>query len=101
MQKYAEEAAIKQMKQVQKNFNSHWSINRGKAGEGKWLGQNPWQDENHKEIPNFIQGIAERQTFYKNLMAKFPNNPIQSTTIIRNGFTLLRYLTMKRELSPR
>ena len=75
MQKYAEEAAIKQMKQVQKNFNSHWSINRGKAGEGEWLGQNPWQDENHKEIPNFIQGIAERQTFYKNLMAKFPNNP--------------------------
>ena len=75
MQKYAEEAAIKQMKQVQKNFNSHWSINRDKAGEGKWLGQDPWQDENHKEIPNFIQGIAERQTFYKNLMAKFPNNP--------------------------
>ena len=31
MQKYAEEAAIKQMKQVQRNFNSHW----GKT--------NPWQ----------------------------------------------------------
>ena len=30
MQKYAEEAAVKQMKQVQRNFNSHWgSTNRG------------------------------------------------------------------------
>ena len=28
MQKYAEEAALKQMKQVQQNFNNHWSIYR-------------------------------------------------------------------------
>ena len=75
MQKYAEEAARKQMKQVQQNFNNHWSIHRTQAGQGKWLGENPWQDENHKEIPNFIQGIAERQTFYKDLLARFPNNP--------------------------
>ena len=75
MQKYAEDAARKQMKQVQQNFNNHWSIHRTQAGKGKWLGENPWQDENHKEIPNFIQGIAERQPFYKSLLAKFPNNP--------------------------
>ena len=74
MQKYAEEAARKQMKQVQQNFNNHWSIHRTQAGSGKWLGEDPWQDENHKEIPNFIQGIAERQGFYKDLMARFPNN---------------------------
>ena len=75
MQKYAEDAARKQMKLVQQNFNNHWSIHRTQAGKGKWLGENPWQDENHKEIPNFIQGIAERQPFYKSLLAKFPNNP--------------------------
>ena len=75
MQKYAEDAARKQMKQVQQNFNNHWSIHRTQAGKRKWLGENPWQDENHKEIPNFIQGIAERQPFYKSLLAKFPNNP--------------------------
>ena len=75
MQKYAEEAARKQMKQVQQNFNNHWGINRSQAGNGKWLSENPWQDENHKEIPNFIQGIAERQPFYKSLLARFPNNP--------------------------
>ena len=75
MQKYAEDAARKQMKTVQQNFNNHWNIRRTQAGTEKWLGENPWQDENHKEIANFIQGIAERQTFYKNLLARFPNNP--------------------------
>ena len=75
MQKYAEDAARKQMKQVQQNFNNPWGIHRDQAGKGKWLGENPWQDENHQEIPDFIQGIAERQGFYKELVAKFPNNP--------------------------
>ncbi|EKC46454.1 Phage integrase family, partial [human gut metagenome] len=75
MQKYAEDAARKQMKQVQQNFNNHWSIRRTQAGKGKWMGQEPWQDENHQVIPNFIQGIAERQPFYKDLVARFPDNP--------------------------
>ncbi len=75
MQKYAEDAARKQMKQVQQNFNNHWSIRRQQAGKGKWLGEEPWQDENHHVIPDFIQGIAERQPFYKDLVAKFPDHP--------------------------
>ena len=63
MQKYAEEAAIKQMRQVQRNFDRHWS------------GQDPWRDENHQAIPNFIEDIAKRQPFYKILLQKFPNDP--------------------------
>ena len=63
MQKYAEEAARKQMQQVQRNFNSHWR------------GQEPWQDENHKVIANFIEDIAKQQPVYKYLTAKFPDNP--------------------------
>lgn len=63
MQKYAEEAARKQMKQVQQNFRSHWG------------NTHPWQDENHKEIEGFIEGIAQKQTCYKYLQSKFPNNP--------------------------
>ena len=63
LQKYAEEAAIRQMKQIQKNFNSHWG------------NQEPWQDENHNVIPNFIEGIAQKQPVYKNLLTRFPNNP--------------------------
>ena len=63
MQKYAEDAAIKQMKQVQRNFRNHWGNN------------DPWIDETGKEIPNFIEDIAKRQPFYKSLLAKFPNEP--------------------------
>lgn len=63
MQKYAEEAARKQMKIVQRNFNNHW----GKT--------NPWQDEHHVEIPNFIQGIAKKLPYYKELVQRYPNDP--------------------------
>ena len=63
MQKYAEEAARKQMKTVQRNFNNHW----GKT--------NPWQDEHHVEIPNFIEGIAQKLPLYKQLMQRYPNDP--------------------------
>ncbi len=73
MQKYAEEAAMKQMKQVQRNFDNHWSIYRKESKN--WLRQEPWVDENGQPIHNFIQQIAERQPFYKDLLAKFPNNP--------------------------
>lgn len=63
LQKYAEDAAIKQMKQIQRNFNNHWG------------NRDPWIDENGKVIPNFIEGIAQRQSVYKSLVARFPNNP--------------------------
>lgn len=73
MQKYAEDAARKQMKQVQENFNNHWGIHRNQ--DSNWLTQEPWQDENHQVIPNFILQIAQRQPFYKELVARFPHNP--------------------------
>lgn len=63
MQKYAEEAVKKQMRQVQRNFNNHWS------------GQDPWRDENQQVIPNFIENIAQKQPVYKALLQKFPNDP--------------------------
>lgn len=63
MQKYAEQAARKQMMQVQRNFNNHWGTT------------NPWQDERHIEIANFIEDIAKRQPCYKYLSKKFNGNP--------------------------
>ena len=63
MQKYAEDAARKQMKQIQRNFNNHWGKN------------DPWIDENGKVIPGFIEQIAQRQPVYKYLAAKYQNNP--------------------------
>lgn len=63
MQKYAEEAALKQMRQVQRNFKNHW---------GK---EHPWQDEKHREIEGFIEGIAQKQPIYKALQSRFPDEP--------------------------
>lgn len=62
MQKYAEEAATKQMRQVQRNFDSHWS------------GQELWRDENKQVIPDFIENIAKRQPVYKALQMKYDGN---------------------------
>ena len=62
MQKYAEDAAIKQMKQVQKTFNSHWGST------------NPWQDERHIEIPHFIEDLAKKTPYYKLLSQKYAGN---------------------------
>lgn len=62
LQRYAEEAAIKQMKQVQQSFNQHWGST------------NPWQDERHQEIPHFIEDIAKRQPVYQYLTKKFNGN---------------------------
>ena len=62
MQKYAEAAAIKQMKQVQRNFNSHWGNTP------------PWQDERHQEIPNFIEDLAKKLPVYKMLSEKYDGN---------------------------
>ena len=62
MQRYAEQAAWDNMKQLQQRFNNHW----GKV--------NPWQDEYHREIPNFIENIAKRLPYYKYLDKRFEHN---------------------------
>ena len=72
MQKYAEEAAVKQMKLVQQNFNNHWGIRR--TQNNFMPGEKPWQDEHHQEIANFIEDIAKRQPVYKYLATKYDNN---------------------------
>jgi penicillin-binding protein 1A len=63
MQKYAEEAVNKQMSQVQRRFFEHWR------------GQNPWQDENHKDIVNFVEDIARKTKSYSYLSTKYNSNP--------------------------
>ena len=63
MQKYAEEAAIQQMEVLQQRFKQHWG------------NTNPWQDERHQEIPNFIEDLAKKTTAYKYLETRFPDQP--------------------------
>ena len=82
MQKYAEKAVHQQMKQVQQNFNNHWSIYRNQSKN--WLRQAPWRDENGNEIPGFIDQIAQRQPFYKALLNRYPNQPDSVNYYYRN-----------------
>ena len=63
MQKYAEDAANKQMQIVQHNFDNHWR------------GQNPWRDKTGKEIPNFIEDLSKHTIAYKLLEQKYENQP--------------------------
>ena len=91
MQKYAEAAATKQMKQIQKNFDSHW----GKT--------NPWQDEHHVEIAGFIEDIAKRHPYYKWLTKRFPNQPDSVTYYLNKPHTVKLFDyekgTIEREMS--
>ncbi|MDO9154714.1 MAG: transglycosylase domain-containing protein [Paludibacter sp.] len=62
LQKYAEEAVHKQMKTLQSRFFNHWR------------GQNPWQDENREEIPEFVEKIAKKTKTYESLKVMYNNN---------------------------
>ncbi len=62
MQEYAEKALVKQMKNVQRNFRNHWG------------NEDPWRDENHNVIPNFIENLAKRTSQYKELEQKYGVN---------------------------
>ncbi len=63
IQRYAEQAVMQQMRLLQERFDEHWA------------GQNPWQDENHHEIPNFVEDIAQRTERYRDLASRFPDSP--------------------------
>ncbi|MCO6025152.1 transglycosylase domain-containing protein [Prevotella cerevisiae] len=71
MQKYAEEAAVKQMRTIQQSFKNQWGDS------------DPWRDENGQVIPGFIEGIAEKQPIYKYLCQKYHNN-LDSVTYYLN-----------------
>ena len=62
MQDYAEKALVRQMKNVQRNFRNHWG------------NEDPWRDEKHNVIPNFIENLAKRTAQYKELEQKFGAN---------------------------
>ncbi|RYZ20828.1 MAG: penicillin-binding protein, partial [Sphingobacteriales bacterium] len=59
IQAHAEAAVEERMRDLQKKFNRHWD------------GQNPWVDSRDKEIPGFIEMVAQRSGFYKKLKQKY------------------------------
>ena len=76
MQRYAEKAALEQMKTLQATFDEHWR------------GMNPWQDEQYREIPGFIENIASRLPIYKHLQNRFPDNPDSVTYYLNKPHTV-------------
>lgn len=63
MQKYAENAAVKQMRIVQQNFKSHWGS------------RDPWVDEDGNVIPGFIEDKVQKLPEYKYLIQKYSSHP--------------------------
>ena len=63
MQKYAEKAAITQMRKIQESFDNHWGNTE------------PWRDEYGRIIPNFVENIAKRQPYYQHLQDKYADTP--------------------------
>lgn len=79
MQKYAENAVQKQMKQVQQNFKNHWGS------------EEPWRDENHNVIPHFIEDIAVRTSHFKDLKEQNPDaSDAQLLSIMENDVHKIR-----------
>ena len=63
LQRHAEEAVAEHMQWLQQKFEQHWGD------------QNPWVDQQGREIKNFIKKAAKRSDFYKELVEKYgPNN---------------------------
>jgi penicillin-binding protein 1A len=59
LQKYAEEVIAEHMQVLQKKFEQHWGTD------------NPWVNEDGKEIPNFIEKIAKKTDVYKQLLKEY------------------------------
>ena len=58
LQEHAETVVKEHMKALQQKFEQHWE------------GQNPWINQQGKEIPNFIQKATKRSEVYQALVAK-------------------------------
>ncbi len=62
MQNYAEESVASQMKILQRRLLNEWG------------NQNPWQNSEKEEIPNFAETAAKRLPKYEYLRKRFNNN---------------------------
>ncbi|MEQ9007148.1 MAG: transglycosylase domain-containing protein, partial [Ekhidna sp.] len=62
MQQYAEEAVAEHMDTLQQIFNEHWK------------GENPWINDENKEIPEFLDNAIKRTDAYKSLISRFGDN---------------------------
>lgn len=84
LQRYAEEAVVEWMQQLQKTFNTHWQ------------GRNPWIDENWQEIKGFLQSRIKQTETYRNLVRRYGADS-DSVKIMLNLKKPMRIFTWKGE----
>lgn len=85
MQQYAEESMKESMAPLQKRFDEHWQ------------NRNPWIDENGKEIPNFIEKIATRTEYYRELVDQYGKNS-DSVNILMNKPRKMRVFSWEGDI---
>ncbi|MGB3852618.1 MAG: transglycosylase domain-containing protein [Tunicatimonas sp.] len=84
MQNHAEVAVKEHMADQQSKFNKHW---------GK---ENPWQDEEGKEIKNYIPRLAQRTARFRSLEKKYGKDH-DSVNIHMNTPVPMQLFTWKNE----
>jgi penicillin-binding protein 1A len=70
MQRYAEAAADTHIRKLQKEFLVHWK------------GRNPWIDESHREIKNFLESAQKKTERYKDLKRMFGDDSLHIRKIM-------------------
>lgn len=64
LQTLAEQANAEKMREIQRRFNVHWR------------GQNPWTDENKREIKGFFESYLKKTPAYKSLKQQFKSDTL-------------------------
>lgn len=68
MQRYAEEAMMEHMRDQQAKFDAHWK------GKNPWVQRVNENSNSYVEIPGFIENIAKRTGYYKELQEQYGND---------------------------
>ena len=85
MQKYAEEAVAGHMAELQETFNESWK------------GRDPWRDDKHNVIPNFLVNSFKKTGHYKELVKKFGKDS-DSIRVIMNTPKPMKVFSWKGEI---
>lgn len=84
MQEHAEEAVKSHMKGLQEKFEEHWG------------NENPWRDEEGREIEGFIEMLAKRTKHYRSLERKYGKGN-DSVDIMMNTPIPMKVFTWENE----
>lgn len=85
MQKHAEDAVASHMADLQKKFVREWN------------GQNPWIDEDNREIKGFLESEIKKTDHYRQLVKKYGKGS-DSVNIVLNTKRPMRVFSYKGEI---